>query len=189
MITHRALMEHAHPFYHMMDECQNGIHFKDFIERIQKESVNSKDPLKLKGDYFELFAQIFFNIYESDNSVGLRNYTPIPINEDYGVDGIGTNVIGNKVAVQVKFRSNPCDLVTYEEVSKTDSAGRRREKLNLDIDNSIYVFTSSNDVTNQCKDIFGSSLRVINRHIICAMVSNNLTFWRKAYDEVYTSLS
>jgi hypothetical protein len=127
--------------------------------------------------------------FKGDMLVGLSDYTPIPIEEDYGVDGKGINAAGTECVVQIKFRANPLDLVTYEEMAKTDTSGKRQLNIPLDGDNCVYVFTTANGVTIACQTVFGKALRVISKDIIANEIDNNVNFWNLAYTEIESTLT
>lgn len=144
----------------------------------------SGDEKKVKGDLFEIFAWIFFRLFENNPSVGLVEYEPIDIDEDYGVDGVGKNANGHKVAVQVKYRRNPKDLVLYTEIAKTYASGELMLGLNLKKENSIYVFTNCIDITPSCKKVFGNIVKILNTDGIDHYIHNNENFWESFYKEI-----
>lgn len=159
---------------------------KDLNKAIEETALNITEKYrnKFKGDMFEIFAWVFFKAFKNDPSVGLVEYTPIDINEDYGVDGVGTNAAGNKVAVQVKYRHNPKNLVLYTEIAKTYTSGRLVLKLGLEEENSIYVFTNAMDVRPSCKEVFRNIVKVLNADGIDHYVHNNKNFWNFFYERV-----
>jgi len=162
--------------------------FINMIESFSNNINNEDDKLKFKGDMLEIFAELFFMAFKNDPRVGLVEYTPIPIDEDYGVDGKGINASGNECAVQVKYRSNPQNKVTYEEISKTFTSAKLQFNMPLDSDDCIYVFTTAYEVTPQCARVLGRKLRVISKDIIVNEVDNNINFWNMAYNEIKETL-
>jgi hypothetical protein len=158
-----------------------------FINKVEKLSLPYKldnvDPegfKTFKGDMLEILAEIFFGAFRNDPAIGLRNYEPIPIDEDYGVDAIGINVNNDDCAVQVKYRANPLESIKYEDLSKTYTSARIRNNLSLDHDNTLYLFTTSYDITIACGEVFANKLRVINRSVIASRIDNNNSFWEEA---------
>lgn len=152
------------------------------LDSIQ-DAVNS-----FKGDIFEIFCEIFFAEFESSPDVGLRDYAPVDRHDDYGVDAIGTNPYGNKVAVQAKFRIDPFELIDWGSLAKTDSAGRRRHNLLLDQPNTIFLITTGDGATPACHEVLGRKLRVINRRVISGKVDNNQTFWHNAEQRLVATI-
>lgn len=146
-------------------------------------SVEEKDRLKFKGDMFEVFAYFFFR-YIRDPSIGLEEYKSVPIEEDYGVDGFGISPNGLKSAVQVKYRSNPNNLVLYSEISKTFTSGQLMLKLDMDRENSIFVFTNAIDVTPACKHVLGDRLKLLGRDQLKHYVDNYVPFWKHMYERL-----
>lgn len=172
---------------------RNGVDaiFQGFIGKVEALSKNFPDTdaaYKFKGDMLEILAEIFFKAFSCSPTVGLSDYTPIPIEEDYGVDGKGINAAGKECVVQMKFRANPMELVKYEEMAKTYTSGRMQLKIPLEGDNCVYVFTTAIGVTIACQTVFGKSLRVISRDIIANEIDNNVNFWNFAYNEIENTL-
>lgn len=150
---------------------------------------NEENPAnKFKGDMLEILADLFFNIHSADPAVGLINYRSVPIYEDYGVDGIGTNVNGNQVVVQVKYKANPLTKIEYSEVSKTYCAGRESHQLPLDESNTIFVFTTGNGMTQAVKHVLKNKIRIIDRKIISGYIDNNLNLWQQVDGLIMYSL-
>lgn len=174
-----------------LEECQslfdavNGVKtIDDFVKRVEllsQKYASDQDALNtFKGDMLEVLAEIFFRIFAADPAVGISDYRPVPLSEDYGVDGIGTNPNGDACAIQDKYRVNPLENITYADIARTYTAGVLRHHLSLDKNDNIILFTTGNDVSSACHDVFGSKLRIINRKIISSYIDNNQTFWGQA---------
>jgi hypothetical protein len=166
--------------------------FTAFIGQVEALSQSFPDTdaaYKFKGDMLEVLAEIFFKAFSCSPVIGLSDYTPIPLVEDYGVDGKGTNAAGKECVVQMKFRANPTDLVRYEEMAKTYTSGKIQLKIPLEGDNCVYVFTTAQGVTIACQTVFGKMLRVISRDIIANEIDNNVNFWNLAYSEIEDTLT
>lgn len=141
-----------------------------------------------KGDMLEIFAEIFFKAFQNDPRVGLSDYTPVPLEEDYGVDGIGKNAAGKQCAVQVKYRGNPLDSVTYAELARTYASAILLQQIPLEGEDCLYVFTTAYDVTAPNGVVFKNMLRVISHKIISQEVDNNINFWNAAFEEIKDTL-
>lgn len=151
------------------------------VGKISERFLPDDDKVnQFKGDMLELLSEIFFGAFHADPKVGIIGYTPVPISEDYGVDATGTNVAGNACVVQCKLRSDPSEAITYEDMSKTYTAGRLRHHLSLEAEDTTILFTTCNSVSGACKEVFGTTLRVISRSIISQRIDNNPTFWAEA---------
>jgi len=169
----------------------------EFVKQINHLSNKYVDPIDptddkintFKGDMFELLGEIFFNGFSNDPAVGIRDYEVVPLDEDYGVDAIGTNANGDRVAVQYKFKSKPMDSVEYAAIARTYAAGRRRHKLDLDKPDTIWLVTTGNGTTGPCKEVFGDSLRVIYRDILAGKIDNNMSFWKGAEEQIEATLN
>lgn len=124
-----------------------------------------------------------------DSAVGLTDYTPIPLTEDYGVDAMGLNPNGHRAAVQVKFRGNPDDSVTYAELARTFTSGLIKHQLDLMQSSTLYVLTTARDVTPQARHVLGDRIVLIHLDVLKTKVDNNLNFWPFALREVEETLA
>jgi hypothetical protein len=159
----------------------------DFVKRVEELSKSYTDPDKLntfKGDMLEIFSEIFFGAFRNSPDVGIREYNPIALDEDYGVDAVGINVNNDACAIQVKYRVNPFERIEYTDIAKTYTSARIRNKLSLENDNTVYLFTTANEVTIACNTVFGKKLRVINRSVIAGKIDNNESFWNEAQERI-----
>jgi hypothetical protein len=146
---------------------------------------NEDEEHKFKGDMFEVLSEIFFTAFHHDERVGVNEYTPVPISDDYGVDAHGINANGHISVVQVKYKSNPKDKITYTDIAKTATSGI----LDFDLDikkekNNIFVFTTSNNMTPQCKHMLEENIVFVSKEIIAQKIDNNVLFWQYAYKKI-----
>lgn len=176
--------------------------FMDYVEGIVSNGLPAMpglpdgmapitDPDKaniFRGDMLEVLAELFFKAFPNSPQVGLKDYTPVPLEEDFGVDGTGTNPTTTRCAVQVKYRGDPKDPVTYGELAKTYTSARVQLGLPMEGPDCLYLFTTANEVTPACQGVFKKMLRVLNREIIGNEINNNASFWQMAYEEVSQTL-
>lgn len=161
----------------------------DSKEEIDEEDEHRKDTAnKFKGDMLEVFAEIFFGAYQNDPVVGIKDYKPVPLSEDYGVDATGINVVGNPVAIQCKFRSNPSEAIKYRDLTKTFFAGRDLHHLPLNYDDAVIVLTTCNNLNKHVKRTMGSKVRLIGRSMISLRVDNNVSFWSEAEQRIIATI-
>lgn len=206
----KSLLTETHVAMYMM-QCEQiyrldtGVKtIKDFVRLVDKlsldfiddngdedeENENSTDKANsFKGDMLEIFAEIFFDCFQFDPMVGITGYTPVPLTEDFGVDAIGLNVVGERSAIQCKFRNDPSAAITYADMSKTYVAAQKRHGLSMNADDTLFLFTTCLNVTKACKQVFGSQLRVIDRNIISIRVDNNETFWQEAEQRIVATIN
>jgi hypothetical protein len=156
---------------------------------IDEDDENYKDAANaFKGAMLEVFSEIFFGAFQHDPKVGVSQYRPVPLSEDYGVDAIGINVAGTPVAIQVKFRSNPSESIKYAELARTYTAGRIRHHIPLEGEDSLILLTTCNSVSKACNQVFRSTLRVISKNIIAQRVDNSASFWAEAEQRLAETL-
>lgn len=175
----------------IFEDLKGGGTLDDYMKAVEAQVSSIKDPeeqLVLKGDMLEILAEIFFKAFANDPRIGLTGYEPVPLEEDYGVDGFGTNAAGSKVPVQIKWRSNPTDSVLYAEMARTYTSAMVQLNIEVKGPDSLYVFTTANDVTVACKTVFKDMLRVINGNIIRDQIDNNVSFWNVAFEEIKETL-
>jgi hypothetical protein len=187
MLKSNQMLGYPQEYINIYYALREGGTIREFINILIQMSnaiENYDDKQKFKGDMLEVLSEIFFNAFSMDESVGVSDYTPVALEDDYGVDGFGVNANGHNVAVQVKFRSRPTELVTYAEVSRTYTSGKIMHNLDLDHDKTIYVFTTANGVTNPCEEVLGRRMVVIARPQIAHKVDNNKLFWKFAYEQI-----
>jgi hypothetical protein len=156
------------------------------------ENFNYSDGInKFKGDMLEVFAEMFFTNFGCDEGIGLKDYTPIIIGDDFGVDATGINVNGHKCAIQVKYRKNPSDLITYADIARTFTSA----VLQLGIadvvahDHTVFLFTISNGVTGAFEKVMGKKAVVVSKGIISTKVDNNKTFWERCNETMKKTLN
>lgn len=156
----------------------------DFVKRVEflsdKFSSDTDFLNTFKGNMFEIFSEIFFEIFKADPSVGLTNYKSVEISDDYGVDAIAFNPNGDQCLVQCKYRSNPLEEILYGDLAKTYSSGREMSNVAVDKHDTIYLITTCSGANHISHKVFKKKLRVINRNIISNRVDNNKTFWDEA---------
>lgn len=137
---------------------------------------------KFVGDYFETFAEFFLKTFNNDSRFGVKDYEPVIIEEDYGVDGKGmcyNDVDGrNKCVVQVKYRVNTMDEIEYGALSNTFAQGVKEFDIDPHTDNNIILFTCCSGANYIAHKILKNNLFVVNHNAINKEL-NNLEFWQK----------
>ena len=101
---------------------------------------------KMKGDLFEIWAELFFKLTKNDNRVGISNYKPISSHEDYGVDGVGTGINGRPCTIQIKFKSNILEDLTIKDLKNFQGLSYRKYGVDVQDDNNLIVLTNCTGV-------------------------------------------
>ena len=160
-------------------------------------SVGSKAYLevcnKFKGDGLEVLVEILFKGrgYAGTLSVDITDYQVAPSEEDYGVDGVGKNANNQRVVVQVKFRANPKEVITYADIARTFTDGVINHGLIPGTPHGIVLVTTTGGISSQCEDFFRGSVKmltVINRRQLAKLVRGE-RFWDHAYKLVEDACS
>lgn len=191
-------MIHSFPreYFDLYRMGENGFTFRQWNNEVLRlansRELNFDDDTKnkFKGDMLEVFSEIFFKQFESDESLGITEYQPIEINDDYGVDARGINVNGKQTAIQVKYRSNPEDRISYADIARTFTSAvlQLHMKDVIDNDRTVFLFTNAGGVTGAFDTVMQKKTVIITRGVIATKVDNNITFWKNAYDLIYRTL-
>ena len=192
----KCTMIHSYPreYFNLYHEAQNGYTFREWNNEVLRlaRGLNLDEDTrnKFKGDMLEVFSEIFFKNFESDEGLGITSYQPIEINDDYGVDARGINVNGKQSAIQVKYRSNPEDRISYADIARTFTSAVLQLQMNdvIDNDRTVFLFTNAGGVTGAFDKVMQKKTVIITRDIISTKVDNNVTFWQNAYDMMYRTL-
>lgn len=139
---------------------------------------------KMKGDLFEIFAEIFFKLTSSDNRVGITNYKPVKDIDDYGVDGTGVAINGEPATVQVKFRSNPTDLMTIKDLKNLHGISYKQYSVPVNSNKNIIIFTNCSGIhwNTQVNVLRNSTLtygyyKQEKEYNLKYLIDNNNSFW------------
>ena len=191
MLKHPAVLAQKRHYFELYDSFAQDPEKKTlsaWMENIESLSrkFDEEEALKFKGDNFEVLSEIFFNCFHADESVGLTNYIPTPLEEDYGVDATGINPIGKKCAVQCKYKS--FQPVLYEELAKTFSSALLNMNCDVMSPNSIYVFTTAVNASTAISKVFGNRVRMIDHNVISRKINHNETFWNYALDRIFETI-
>lgn len=144
---------------------------------------------KFIGDLFEIFAEAFFLLSETDNRIGVFDYKPVFSDDDNGVDGYGKNIENLNCTIQIKYRGNP----TYELKERDIKQFPYQSIIEYDIDNkrndNMIIFTNCKGIHWYTKsNVFGDKLRVINGDTIAKLIDNNEGFWIKFKEIVLNTI-
>jgi hypothetical protein len=155
---------------------------KDWESYGYKEEEGSD---KLKGDLFEIFAEVFFKLTSSDSRVGITDYTPGAATDDYGVDGYGIAMNSLPCTIQVKFRSNVSTKLTIKDLKNFQGLSYRKYKVPVDATQNLFVFTNCSGVhwNTETKVMENSvvtfcSFNGESNHSLNVLIDNNLSFWK-----------
>ena len=186
---------HGRPdvYHDLFQTFRTGTTIREFINTIEQLSTalkfsNDDEQQKFKGDSLEVLSELFFTFNSTSPRHGIRDYEPVSISDDFGVDAIGYNANGHKVAVQCKYKSNHQEPILYADVAKTFCSGLLDFECDVTQDNTIFVFTTSNVMTGALSRL-EKKLVFLSRNMIGSEIDNNKSFWELCYLKVYNSLN
>tara|TARA_R110000772_G_scaffold5691_4_gene20372 strand:- start:6889 stop:7707 length:819 start_codon:yes stop_codon:yes gene_type:complete len=146
---------------------------------------------KMKGDLFEIFAEIFFKLSSSDNRVGITNYIPVKDIEDNGVDGVGTAMNKLPATVQVKFRSNPVNTLTISDLKNFQGLSYKKYNVPVSANQNLIIFTNCSGIhwNTETKVLENStvtygSFKEDSNFNLSTLLNNNFSFWKNVKDIV-----
>ena len=166
---------------------------KDFANQVS-EMFWDEVYNRVVGDVFELFAEYFFKTCSAVGQYGIVNYEPANNPKDWGVDGYGIaadrreSVGGPTPAVvQIKFRSNPMDEISYTCLAKTGWDGIKNYGLNITRQNNVILFTNTESGSNYlAQQALGNNLYVIKKSDLDKDPTGikTVVFWQGFYDSI-----
>lgn len=194
----KCTMIHSYPreYFDLYQLAENGFTFRQWnnevlrIANSRELNLDEDARNKFKGDMLEVFSEIFFYQFQTDEALGITEYQPIEINDDYGVDARGINVNGKQTAIQVKYRSNPDDKISYADIARTFTSAvlQLHMKDVIDNDRTVFLFTNAGGVTGAFDTVMQKKTVIITRGVISTKVDNNVTFWKNAFDMMWKTL-
>ncbi len=194
----KCTMIHSYPreYFDLYQLAENGFTFRQWnnevlrIANSRELNLDEDARNKFKGDMLEVFSEIFFYQFQTDEALGITEYQPIEINDDYGVDARGINVNGKQTAIQVKYRSNPEDRISYADIARTFTSAvlQLHMKDVIDNDRTVFLFTNAGGVTGAFDTVMQKKTVIITRAVIATKVDNNVTFWKNAFDMMWKTL-
>ena len=180
-LTH--VNRYNYDFNKLLNSCQLVNTYCHNIEKLATELSNGdiKKENDIKGDCFEIFVE-FLCLYMGTNPVvGIIDYKPNQ-NNDFGVDGYGKGLNGKPATVQAKYRQaihvlthGKDDLVSFLGQSYKDE----RFKVDINDKDNMLLITSGKEVHySTLENMLWSSVRVLNREKLRALLDNNVQFWQ-----------
>lgn len=173
----------AHDLIGLFADVNKMSQFMYRLERQSIKDVERYDPFKYVGDGFEFFTEIFLKSHSFDNRVGISNYEPVQ-SDDNGVDGVGINLIGEKCAVQCKYRSNNIKLLTANEDHLGNMVVDAMMKFNITKppDNKTcpryYVVTTAKGLHHYTdNEFFKGYVKCFGIGELKSMLDGNIQFW------------
>lgn len=186
---------HGRPdvYYDLFKHFRTGTTIREFVNTIEQLSSALKFPnddemQKFKGDSLEVLSELFFSFNTTSPRHGIKDYEPVSISDDFGVDAIGYNANGHKVAVQCKYKANPQEPILYADVAKTFTSGLLDFECDVTENDTIFVFTTSNVMTSALSRL-EKKLVFLSRNMIGAEIDNNKSFWELSYLKIHSTLN
>lgn len=168
---------------------ENTAKFSQFCSKLAKQAeldTDRYDRDKYVGDGMEFFVELFLKLHPCDNRVGVYNYSPFD-GEDTGVDGLGINILGERCAVQVKFRGNPKTFLTNnkDHIGNLIVSAHIHEGIDIDKENPKnfrhFVFTNAKGLHHYTDNtMYLNKVRCFGYNEFKSMLDNNMIFWATA---------
>lgn len=192
MIKCTNLFAYPEVYYEYYESVKNGSTIREFVNFVESKAntlgLDIDGVNKFKGDFLEVLSEMFFNAFSTDEAVGIKDYEPIDVVDDYGVDAVGINANNDKCVIQVKYRANVITDILYDDIARTYTAGKLVNKYDLDKPNTVWVFTTARGVSHTCQSVMGGVIKVINKSQIAHKIDNNKHFWEFTFNEISNTL-
>ena len=133
---------------------------------------------RLKGDIFEIFIECFLMLMGNTPSVGVYHYKPERKKADLGVDGYGYGVDNKKLTVQIKFRSDPKQLLDQSDVKQFPFQSYILYGVDTKTNTNMLLITSCSGLYPMTRTrTFCSKIRELNLEQLKNLVDDNAVFW------------
>ena len=183
MLNHLFTKKYKNETDYLFKDTNSWNEFDKNLHKVA-EQLNKRlgsDYKTVLGDGFEVFIEGFIKLTENDNRFGISNYLPVESKDDYGVDGYGYNILGNKSAIQIKYRKNH----NYFLTAKNDGLDSMiTEALHEGVvfgdgkDYRHFIFTSAKGLNNKTDDNkFRGRVKCYGIHDIKTIVDKSKNFW------------
>lgn len=187
ILQHRAIVDlynkDSKIFNNLFGGIKNITALCNRIDKIAEEQylhygyTDTEGSAKMKGDLFEIFVEIYFNLNKGNNRIGVYGYIPT-VKDAIGVDGLGLGIDGLPLTVQIKYRSDHMQELTADDIGQFTSISYRKYKVDVNtISNLVLVTTCKGMHWKTEKEVFCDSIRTINLTKLSQDVDNNLPFW------------
>ena len=147
------------------------------------------DPNVFKGDALELLVEYILKTNQSDNRIGIYDYSPIDSAEDYGVDGFGIGENRNPSTVQVKFRAGDYILTgNVDHLTNFLSNSQNAYGVKMDDRKNMLIITTGLKVDERTiENMLFNKVRVLNREALREMFDNRPEWWIRFYESIKLS--
>lgn len=155
---------------------------KQYCDQIGTKALEQPDridPNTYLGDAFELFCEAFILSHGVESTIGISNYTPVILGEDYGVDGVGVGTNGKVATIQCKFKTNKSSLLGINDDHLSNFVST--SLIHYDVDKAdtknMLILTTAKGVSHKLNDMYRGKVRCLGYKEIASKVDNNIPFW------------
>ena len=181
-----------HPFPHQcydIDELlKDTVKVSTYMRKL-KQSADKNfatiDPNTYYGSGFECLFESILLQFSSLRFFGVEDYEPI-IQDDYGVDFIGTTPEGEKIAYQCKARTDGSYLLEAHR-DHLASFGTRAQRMGA---SQMVIVTTAKGVNHHVEKMFSAfspeqkPLKVLGNSVLMNLLNNNSLFWKRYYTQL-----
>jgi predicted helicase len=167
------------------DKAKLWVWKKRLVEQ-SEQNPDQWEPYKYRGEGFEAFVEAFVKLMGTHPNIGITDYSPVPGDQDYGVDGLGTGANGKPAAVQAKFRSNTSSKLTSEDhISNFVSNAVLEHDVPKELPESdkfrnfLIVTTAEGTHYEIENNMYVNKVRTLGYDELKRFVDHNLAFWQK----------
>lgn len=155
---------------------------KEFIKRADEED-REQFRNQFLGDFMEVFVEALIKTHGVDQRIGIVDYRPLNTHngdEDLGVDGHGVGTNTMPATVQVKFRSDPTQVLTAnkDHLSNFALASYNVYGVQFQDTRNMLIVTNCAGVHHfTMNKMLAGKVRCISRTELRLLVDGNQVFW------------
>lgn len=152
-----------------------------FCSRLVKQSElfpDRQNPLKYRGDGFELLSEALIKLSPIDNRIGIFDYKNT-LTDAPGVDGFGIGSNGKPATVQCKFVSKT-DIMLTASGNLSNFVNQSLLKFNVDVkdtQNMLVITTAAGLHYYTDATMFDKKVRCLGYNELRQLIDNNFAFW------------
>jgi hypothetical protein len=176
-LTHSFLLT-AYDVDALLKDCNLLSTFCNRLVKQSEQHPDRQDPLKYRGDAFELFTEALIKLSPIDNRIGIYDYQNAPP-DCPGVDGFGKGSNGKPATVQCKFVSKHDDVLTATG-NLSNFVNQSFLKFSVDVQDTqnLLVVTTAKGLHHYTDTtMFDGKVRCLGHEELRAIVDNNFAFW------------
>lgn len=165
---------------------------EDFVKTVDQVARNlypndREKQDQFKGDCLEILSEYLLRTKGNDKRLAIKNYQPTKKADDYGVDGWGIGFDLTDYSVQIKYRKNPTEVLTYRDLSTYIADSRKFGSPSVSNPHNMAILTTGKDISHLVKERI-PGIKMIGIDQWKSLVNNDPFFWNGFYESLDESI-